>query len=391
MERERGDAGSGLGAGGGAGAARGTRARGARWSPVLATWLLAAACSAPTVNPRAIGRGAPADALAPAALALLERGLASLAEGRMEDALELLRALALDHPQHVPVGIWLQEARLSQARSTPAAGFEGNPDEPLRRAYRERADAEPSVLALLLAARVEDDPVASLLLLDRALELDPASAWAHYGRAHVLARRGDLDEAGRALDAALAREPAHLPARRLAAWLAARTGRSDEAVGALESWIADCGADLLLVPARRDEARLDLALLLLHAGRTERASQVLGALEGTAAEPFRRLCAQAVALEARGRYVDALAAARAASTASPRAVLPLVQQALILERRLGDARLAREAWGRVLELSEDSEDLGLLLQRWRAQVHLERLERTLDGLPAESPAGVSRS
>lgn len=355
-----------------------------RW--LLVGLLLAAACTTPTAAPRAGGRGAAADALEPAALALLERALTALDAGSIEDALELLGVLALEHPDHVPAGIWLQEARLAQARAAPAEGFEGNPHEPLRRAYRERAEAEPGVLAWILAARVEDDPVAALRLLDRALELDPSSVWAHYGRAHVLARRGDLEESGRAVDAALAREPAHLPARRLSAWLAARAGRSEDAVRELESWLAYSGADLLLAPQRRDQARLDLALLLLHAGRTESARRVLDGLEDPAADPARRLCAQAVALEARGRFVDALAAARAASEVAPRSVLPMVQEALILERRLGDARQARVAWRRVLELSDDSEDLGILLQRWRAQVHLERLERTL----AEGGAGARR-
>ncbi len=68
-------------------------------------------------------------------------------------------------------------------------------------------------------------------------------------------------------------------------------------------------------------------------------------------------------------------AARRARVALPSAILPRVQEALLLELWLGDGASARAAWEEVLALTADSDDLADGLQRFRAEVHLQRLAR----------------
>ena len=375
---------------------RGARALG--FSCLLLALLCGASCGSTGDTPDDAWRDAPASpsaaGLAPGDLRALDDALLALSEGRTEVALALLEPLARARPDHMPVGIWLQETRLAHAVARgpgPAGPLSGGPVPAgegsaalLRRAYREQAEREPTVARLVLAARLESDPLAAELLLDRALAIDPRSVWAHYGRAHVLASRGDYEEARRALDAAFDADPGHLPARRLSAWILARTGRLDEAARELEAWLESSADDLLARPEQRDEARLDLALMLLESERGSQAARRLAELEGGRADEGRRLAAVAVALEARGDHRGALAAARRAAAADPRAVLPLVQEALILERRLDDPEGALAAWERVLELGAAREDLGALLQQLRARVHLERLHGALD---ADGAAG----
>ncbi len=79
------------------------------------------------------------------------------------------------------------------------------------------------------------------------------------------------------------------------------------------------------------------------------------------------------ALCARGQPDLARAAAAAAGQADPTALMPAVQEALLLELWLKDPWAAREAWRRVLEISAGQSDLASGLQRFRAQLHLERL------------------
>lgn len=320
-------------------------------------------------------RPAPADQLAPPEAAALREAVAALEGGAARAALARLSALAEVHPESVLVGRWLEEAQLAAAR---AAG-EPEPAGRLRREWRERAEASPTPALLLLAARLEDDTPAALRLIDRALARAPENVWAHYARAWVTARSGDWSEAEASLQEALARDPGHLPARRLEAWLLARAGRTAEAAALLSAWL-ERAPDSLFVSHREVEvARLDLVLDLLHLGRNAQAARRLAEVDEGAVVPWRRLSARAALLQAEGRLLEALACAREARDSDPQAILPRVQEALLLERDLGDPEGARQAWRGVLTVAAGRDDLGALLQRARAQVHLERLGRKGEG------------
>lgn len=81
---------------------------------------------------------------------------------------------------------------------------------------------------------------------------------------------------------------------------------------------------------------------------------------------------------------NALAAARAAAAADPSAILPQVQQALLYEYWLEQPAEALAAWERALALAEGAADLPAILQRARAQVHVERLGRELAAAAEEA-------
>jgi tetratricopeptide (TPR) repeat protein len=322
---------------------------------------------------------------------LTEPDWAQFAEARRD--LDLVRTqlardafarLARDNPENVVVGAWLQEAELQltieATRAELGEEFELEAVlEELRRSYRERADEVDSVTALILAARVETDHFAALALLNRALRQDENCAWAHYGRAHVLAQQEDWKGARRSLERALELERGHLWARRLEAWMFARTGNRDEAISALQEWLKRAKSDLRVQPQWLDEARLDLALLYTLDGSPERTRKLLTELDPRRDDPVRRLTLECAALEALGDIEGALEAAARAQEADPEAYLPRIQQALLFERRLDDPERAILVWEKVLALAEAGGDLPAIVQRARATVHLERLQQQLEG------------
>lgn len=319
------------------------------------------------------------DALDPLAALRLDEALELSAGGSLEAAREILERLRTWQPRNVVIGRWLQEVELGLAeRDAGSAAPDPAPPngrEELRRRYREAAEAEPTPTALVLAARLEDDPPSALHLLDRALVLDPACAWASYGKAHVLAASGRLGDAREALEDALATDPAHLPALRLHAWMLARSGRRQEGIAVLEAWLARAEQDRTYDWRSRDEARLDLGLMLLAEGRAEAAGEQLRALRPGSVDEVRRLAAQAAIELALGETPAARETTRAAQRADPMALLPVVQEALLLEYWLERPAEAEKAWKRVAELAGASEELGALVQRMRAQVHQGRIAR----------------
>lgn len=320
------------------------------------------------------------EALDPLSADRLERALDLLAAGDPRSARGVLVELRAAHPDNLVVGRWLQEAELADAERASRERVEGAPDPrvfaaDLRDRYRELAEADPRPTNLVLAARLEDDPPAALHLLDRALALDPQCAWALYGRAHVLASTGRWREARDEIAAALQADPAHLPALRLYSWLLARAGRRAEGIAVLEAWLDHAGEDLRFDRRSRDEAALDLALMLLAEGRADEARERILALHPGTVSQVRRLAAQAAVEHALGENHEARGSARAAQRADPDAILPVVQEALLLEYWLGDPIEAEQAWQRALELASSSDELGDFVQRVRAQVHLERIVR----------------
>jgi hypothetical protein len=83
-----------------------------------------------------------------------------------------------------------------------------------------------------------------------------------------------------------------------------------------------------------------------------------------------------VAQHEQGHIDEALNTARRAELADPRALLPVVQQALLFEQRgrEEDAKLARNRWQQVRDAAADQGGFSGLLQSVRARVHLEGSE-----------------
>lgn len=333
---------------------------------------LCAACATPYPSWKA-SRDGVYDELSAPAWASFEAARRDVELGRLRLAREGLARLRRDHPRNLPVGIWLQETEFALA-------LEGGEEsasvlEAVRKRYREVADAEESVPNLVLAARVETDQFAALALLERALRLDAESVWAHYGKAHVLARQEEWKGARRSLERALDLDSGHLWSRRLEAWMLARTGRIDDATNALEVWLDRAAEDSRIDAEWLRAAALDLALLYTLGGSPQKTRDLLAEYGASLAAPGRQASLEAAALEALGEPRAALAAAVRAHEAAPDDGLPLVQQALLYERWLDDPERAQVLWQKVLDLAERKKDLSAMVQRARATVHLERLSR----------------
>jgi tetratricopeptide (TPR) repeat protein len=300
----------------------------------------------------------------------LRAAISALEAGRLGDAAEICGRLARSHPRDLPTAVWGQEVLVATYGRRAESG---EPLAGLRERYRQEAEAEPEALAWYLAARLDGDAHASRRLLREAIAADPDMTWARYGLAHVAAAEGEWASARAELERVFERDPGHLPALRLFGWLEARTGHLDRATLALEAWLAEAHRDLLATRAVDERVRFDLALCHLAGGRSARALELCDDLEGSTVPRSLRLSARAVALQDLGRVAEARSAARAARRADRDAVLPAVQDALLLELWLRDRGGAIEAWEEVIERAARDDDLAAGLQRFRAEVHLERL------------------
>ncbi|HVS19756.1 MAG TPA: hypothetical protein VMT18_14220, partial [Planctomycetota bacterium] len=185
---------------------------------------------------------------------------------------------------------------------------------------------------------------------------------------------GSWVEAGRLLQRALAIDPALIPARRLETMVLARGGDRDEAIAALERWLHNAPRDPLVSARELDEARLDLAQLLILDEEAEEARAVLAQLQEPERAGARVELVFAAVEQAQGRPVRALDAARAAGDQDDRATLSAVQEALLQEDWLGDPAAARAAWVRVLARANEGSDLSSVLSGLRARAALERLD-----------------
>lgn len=351
------------------------------------------------------------DVLPEAAGLRFDEARRSLEAGQPELAQPVLAELALQFPDNIVVGIWLQEVEIASipslaalppapqspaslpgaAPSTPAleltaiqtgaspmaASGAGLPRDPrldaLRQRYRSAAEERPSVARFVLAARLEDDELAADLLLGRAQGIDPRCAWVHYARAWFAARANRWPEVKSEIAIAKEADPGHMPTRWLEAWMLARGGEVREAISVLEGWLDKARGDLRLDTRMVREAELDLALLSILVGDPQQAREILDGLADGEVDPGRKWTAIAPTEQALDHEREALAAAQRAETNAPGEILPVVQQALLYESWLGQPEAAEAAWTRALALARGSSDLGALLERVRARVHVERL------------------
>lgn len=315
------------------------------------------------------------------------RGACSALErGEVEEARAVLAGLAERHPDHIAVGIWLQEAEIALAGLVlPGPGDDAsfvNPVGPLSRLYAEAAEDDPSAARLVLAARLEEDAGKAEAYLDRALFLDPRCAWAHYGKAFLAMRAKSWNAARESVARALEIDPGHLRTRRLQAVMLARGGALDDAILAFEAWLDYAGTDPTIERTLVAETQLDLALLLVIGGEADRARRVLEGVRGSENVEARRFATLAACEEALDEWQRAIEAARRAEELEPGDPLPIVQQALLYEYWLDEPEAANEAWRRVLEASGDEASLAALLQRTRARVHVERSGEEAGGAAA---------
>lgn len=297
-----------------------------------------------------------------AALATLTRARALLDAGDATAAAALLAPAAQAPDARFVVRRMHQDAEL--AAGADALEVEAR--------ARERAELEPSADNLLLWARVARGASEARAAIDHALTLDPRNSWAHYAAAYSRALDGDWVEASDAVQRALDLDQGHRAARRLEAAILARGGRSQEAIHALQIWLEGTRDDPRVGAVERGDAQLDLAHLLVEAGDSAAALELLRNVSPAEGSQMARWCLVAAAEQAAGRADVALEASALASEHAPRELLPLVQMAILRQFDLRDGPAAREAWQRVLAATRGATDLGSLIQGLRARVVLER-------------------
>jgi tetratricopeptide (TPR) repeat protein len=348
-----------------------------------------------------VGEPGPYDRLAPLQLEGLALVQEEIADGRSEAAAERIDALLRAAPQNLWLAALRQDLELEALQlggSIPeldadlrAAGrsLAGGPRDRLRRWYAVRAESLGTAFDLVLAARIEDDELAALRLLDEAVSVDPACVWAHYGRAHALLRLKRVEEASAALDRALDLDASHPRARRLETALLALGKDREPAIAALRTWLRETEGDPRVGPFDQQAAVLDLVELELGAERYAQAYGRLAAMEGMTPQlEVRRLLYLVVAADGVGAFDEALAAARRAGELQPENFRAHVHEALLLEARFGDRTGARDAWALAAETAAAASSAGLdgdaALQLLAARVELARLDRSLGKSQASS-------
>ena len=309
--------------------------------------------------------------LDPALIEILESARERLEAGDLRGASDRYASLAAAHPEDPWLAALHQEARYT-ALDVDSTELEAN----LRRSYRKAADDDPTPLRLLLAARAEGDAYAALNLADRALVLDPDFAWGHYARAHTLTQLGRTTEAKEEVERAVILDASLLPAWRLLAWLRSQAGERDAAIATWRAWLGAAAEDPRVSNDARIEAVCDLGVLLVRAKRHEEAVDLLD--EASLDTSGRSSSVLAAAAIESGDVEGALAAVRAARERDAEVLLFVVQEALLLEQREPHSSEAHEAWQEVIERTQGTTELSALLQRTRAEAHLQRMEDESD-------------
>jgi hypothetical protein len=422
------------------------RSPGALLGALLAAFaVLLPACGSPGVVPT-WERATALEQRTPAAMdGALSAARAALELGRPGEVGGLLAPIIDAEPGCILALVLLQEAtiaNLAHTQSSPTARATVDPEalNELASLARQRAMDSGLGVDLLLAARLEPDYVAAMLLLDQLLEGaeggDPALlAWGHYAKAFLAVRAVELKRADKSLKAALAAMPGHLPARLLEARLAPRDeDRSDSEV-LMAYWLERAASAPQISSQVWYDTAVDVAILRVLRTDAEGALEALGALDyvrGLGAEPtestespsdepifgaraanapapeawaappvstqIRAGLVHAASLASMNQAEQALAKtdatielARSAGIDLPRGEM---QRALLFELWLDDPARAAAAWERSLGIIEtqvqseaSGDEFNDLLRTIQAQVRLERLARGgfLDRSPGDSP------
>lgn len=302
-------------------------------------------------------------------------GREALIAGRPVDALEVFTDLHHADQRNMVHALWMQDAQFELAR---LAGRQ-----PDAQGWLFEAGQRGDVRAWLLAARASPDPAAEEAALARAAAVPsppPEDAvWLHYALGFRAARKGAYDEARAEAAKARALDPGHSHAFWLEAWLVARHGSQAQGAAMLRGWLESARDDVRIDPARVAAAELDLALLSLAAADVAEARKWLAEVDAWQVDLLRYETAKAAVADAAGEPQAAVRSARAAANAAPQDLLPLVQQAILLEGPLGEPAAAEELWSRIYESKHDSGDLVELLRACRARIRYERLAAARTG------------
>jgi len=322
----------------------------------------------------------------------LRRARDAFEEGDLEECHEQLAPLAELKPIVLPVRVFLQDVQLGLlGAGREVGGVLVPPAEAqahLGDLYAQSADANPSAAGYVLAARLSSAGTAALEYLDQAAALDKDCVWVHYGRAWWLFGLRRFPEARKAIQQALDLDAGHLPTMRLHASMLASAGDTKDAVYVLELWLERSADDPLVDPRMRADAQVDLAALLVLEDEAEEALDLLAGIRpGLLPDPARAELVRAAALEDLGLRTLALSAARRAKGLDPDGLLPLVQQALLLQFE-GNTAQERALWAQVLleaesrlepsnESSAEREalDVQSILIQLQARARIERIDR----------------
>lgn len=372
---------------------------------VCAVVALLAACGGLRVEPLE-GRPGRYDVLAPEELTLLGEARLAFDDGRLTDARAALADLQARAPLNLFAAALRQDVELAwlgqggtlehvdkdlAASTLPASGSSAVK---LRRWYRLQAlRADATAYDYVLAARVEDDDVAALRLLDRALELDQECNWAHFGRAFFAMRQGDVATCRAALDRAIELDASHPRVRRLEATLLEALGHDAEARALLEEWTLAVENDVRVSDAEVVDANLDLAHGDLVARRTPEALERLLALDPV--DPQRRARRELLLADAwtsQQRWEESLEALRLARTYQPASYTSWQAEALVLHHGLGDLEGALEAWRSAAEVAAQQAgvDAAAAVVVQQARVEIGRLEKKLEDAVAAEPAAAPK-
>jgi predicted Zn-dependent protease len=315
------------------------------------------------------------DTIAPAVASDFQRARAAWNAGDAHGARSAFEALAQREPENIVYGVWAQESALAAiARDSADNEAARAPREALFQRYVFASEEHPNAASCFLAARLDPDPKSAERRLERALELDPKCAWAHYGLAFQSARDSDWTRARERLARAKAADPGHMPSYWLEAWILTRRGSVEDAASAWTGWLERARDDDAVLPSAKADAELDLALLWMLAGEPRKSRDLLDQVDQSVVDRSRRFSAIACVEQALGDIASALAAAESAEKVRPGAVLPALQQALLLDEWVEDPVRAELAWKHVLTIARGSSQLIDVLERTRARVRLERYD-----------------
>ena len=351
---------------------------------------LLGACGAPLTF---VANPGPYDLVPPDWLEDLAAARLAFDRGDAHAAYSLLAPRCLEQERILPVRLFLQDVELALLEGegrvgnlVASSGAEAKAV--LARYYEDQAETRAQAEGYVLAARLAPDGQQALALLGEADTIDPRCVWVHYARAWWLYGMRRFKEARESLRTALRLDAGHLPSLRLTATIVAGAGESEDAAEVLEVWLERTADNPLFAAADRADALLDLAALEVLLDEPKRALKLLEELDPRAVrDPARAEAVRAAAYEARGELTRALEAVARASALDPGVLLPLVQQALLLQKA-GDAEGERKAWLRVLELSEELDaksedpseiDFEAALFGMQAHTRLARLARSAQG------------